>query len=142
MKHYFLVCWIATNSLTWLVCNSFSEFLSHGSQHICCLSFWLLPSFSYNQSLPIFTSIFKFILQYNYGKAEAKFSLCSSEFNICLLFYYFARSEELETALMEMVRQDNRRLLSARVRFEDVLIKDQVDKEQYLFCEFHYVDCW
>lgn len=42
---------------------------------------------------------------------------------------------------MEMVRQDNRRLLSARVRFEDVLIKDQVDKEQYLFCEFHYVDC-
>ncbi|RWW77817.1 hypothetical protein BHE74_00014025 [Ensete ventricosum] len=38
------------------------------------------------------------------------------------------RSEELETALMEMVRQDNRRLLSARVRFEDALIEDQVDK--------------
>lgn len=42
---------------------------------------------------------------------------------------------------MEMVRQDNRRLLSARVCFEDALIKDKVDKEQYLFCEFHYVDC-
>jgi hypothetical protein len=32
---------------------------------------------------------------------------------ICVLF--FSRAEELETALMEMVKQDNRRQLSARV---------------------------
>lgn len=32
---------------------------------------------------------------------------------ICGIF--FDRAEELETALMEMVKQDNRRVLSARV---------------------------
>lgn len=30
-------------------------------------------------------------------------------------FFFFDRAEELETALMEMVKQDNRRVLSARV---------------------------
>jgi hypothetical protein len=31
-------------------------------------------------------------------------------------FFPFTRAEELETALMEMVKQDNRRELSAKVR--------------------------
>lgn len=31
------------------------------------------------------------------------------------VFFFFFRAEELETALMEMVKQDNRRQLSAKV---------------------------
>lgn len=34
-------------------------------------------------------------------------------------YYSFFRAEELETALMEMVKQDNRRQLSARVYLDD-----------------------
>lgn len=37
-------------------------------------------------------------------------------------FFTFFRAEELETALMEMVKQDNRRQLSARVYPENFYI--------------------
>lgn len=36
-------------------------------------------------------------------------------------FFLFIRAEELETALMEMVKQDNRRQLSAKVRHESTI---------------------
>jgi hypothetical protein len=36
-------------------------------------------------------------------------------FYLFLTFFCFCRADELETALMEMVKQDNRRQLSAKV---------------------------
>ena len=36
-------------------------------------------------------------------------------FTFFVFSFFFSRAEELETALMEMVKQDNRRQLSARV---------------------------
>lgn len=43
-----------------------------------------------------------------------KLFISNSVFNVFFLIFLF-RAEELETALMEMVKQDNRRLLSAKV---------------------------
>lgn len=50
-------------------------------------------------------------------------------------FFPFIRAEELETALMEMVKQDNRRQLSAKVRLES--IRDFCFFNQYMFCAMH-----
>lgn len=41
--------------------------------------------------------------------------LCYTMSKFIYGFCFFDRAEELETALMEMVKQDNRRVLSARV---------------------------
>lgn len=51
------------------------------------------------------------IMIYKYVKYDLRKLSC----NLLLWLLFFSRAEELETALMEMVKQDNRRELSARV---------------------------
>jgi hypothetical protein len=50
--------------------------------------------------------------------------------NILLEFFFFSRAEELETALMEMVQQDNRRQLSAKVYSK--LIQTTIIASEYM----------
>ncbi|RRT75790.1 hypothetical protein B296_00030884 [Ensete ventricosum] len=64
-------------------------------------------------------------------KRSATLSCMASKF--CLfLFNHFHRAEELETALMEMVKQDNRRLLSAKVSDVEQLEQEVIELRQAL----------
>jgi hypothetical protein len=55
--------------------------------------------------------------------------------NILLECFFFSRAEELETALMEMVQQDNRRQLSAKVYSK--LIQTTIIASEYMKKQIH-----
>jgi hypothetical protein len=59
------------------------------------------------------------------------------------LFFLPCRADELETALMEMVKQDNRRQLSAKViEYYTVVYKEDIQQRKYPESRLYGTTCY